>query len=179
MNKCKKCKKTFKRKYTLSLHMSTAHTRLVKKLVCPLCNDLFSSITNLRVHVNRHHAGSQVRNGKVDRIRIDTKFVSKSVLQNGRFYGSYDESNESDEEMDIPLSQLAGQIQLAAIWINEETGVIKVIFNISFTHMTHSITFSSFISSFSDTKKILTMFNTRILWLWKKQTIKVQRVTLI
>lgn len=62
--KCKRCKKKLKRNENLQLHQQTQHAVNVPKIQCPLwpkckgvlnTNGLYSTNSNLKVHLKRHH----------------------------------------------------------------------------------------------------------------------------
>lgn len=49
---CPVCKKVFRRPYNVTIHLKT-HTNFVEKLKCPICEELVSTISNLRKHLVR------------------------------------------------------------------------------------------------------------------------------
>lgn len=114
---CKKCKRTFKRSYHLKLHMSRLHKQLIRKFKCPKCAALIGEIPMMRVHIKRNHPHENqeiIRQGKecfLGQKRIKVKFVSKTQLVNGRFYGNEkrkktNDSDDSDDSDNRPLSLL-------------------------------------------------------------------------
>lgn len=84
---CHYCGEKFKRKFNLKNHMKTAHVELVQKLACPVCSQLVSNTSNLRVHIIRCHKGQKLKEKEVP-----VKFVKKSKLVHGRIY----ETNSND-----------------------------------------------------------------------------------
>lgn len=122
--RCRHCKKTFKRAYTLKVHMRTQHSKIVTKLICPRCRQACSDMTNLRVHHHRYHANTVLRESSIKTVKID-----KDELMNGRFYGTIgssesseteNEPSESEDDPDdvVPLAQLFPRRvdHLAAMW---------------------------------------------------------------
>lgn len=96
---CKVCKKKFQRPNNVTIHMRTAHKKHVKKLRCPICNELVSTIANMRVHLERESQKNaekyKLRNGKVNGMAIKYAWVPAESLQHGRYYGSYSDSDST------------------------------------------------------------------------------------
>lgn len=118
---CQKCGLTFQRLYNLKLHIKTAHKNIVAKLECPLCQALASTITNLRVHIQRAHSKSRFDGKRLDGMRIRTRHIKKSALKNGRCYiressetDEYRQSDDDDIEMNISLATLANRLKSGA-----------------------------------------------------------------
>lgn len=59
---CDICEKKFKRNYNLTQHKEKVHSKEVRRVMCSLCKkkQLFSTITNLRVHKKRFHANKKL-----------------------------------------------------------------------------------------------------------------------
>lgn len=127
-HKCRECKKKFARKYNLDLHMRTAHSSLVEKLVCSECCTLISTMENMRVHIRRESRkkGKKIvlRDGKINGKPIKRVQISSKNLMNGRFYGSYGSSSEessddqssSDDSLDnVPLAQIGQPNQSTSV----------------------------------------------------------------
>lgn len=90
---CKQCKETFSRPHNLTLHLLTAHTTELQKVVCPFCSELCSNITNLRVHSKRFH-----KNRKIRARKVRWTSVQRSQTVNGRFVVPSDSDSDSDGE---------------------------------------------------------------------------------
>lgn len=85
--------------------METAHKDLIKKLRCPVCKELISTIANMRVHLKRESQKDgkkyKLRDGKVNGVAIKDVWVPAKSLQHGRYYGSFtDDGSSSNVESD-------------------------------------------------------------------------------
>lgn len=52
---CDNCKMQFTRNQNLLLHKRTVHAKYVNRLKCPLCPNLYGTLSNWRVHMRKHH----------------------------------------------------------------------------------------------------------------------------
>lgn len=84
--------------------MKTAHRDRVKKLMCPHCQKLIGTITNLAVHIKRaHKIHVKVENKKINGRNVTYKYIDKNKLKNGRLYSDL---SSSDSESDLLLADL-------------------------------------------------------------------------
>lgn len=101
---CSGCGQKFARPENLTEHVRVAHSVKVEKLVCPLCTEFLSNVTNLRKHIGRIHTQKQsflTNIGGVVRWkgkRVKHEYVDRSQLYKGRFIG---ENRENDDDSDL------------------------------------------------------------------------------
>lgn len=107
---CTKCRSDFRRPYNLTLHKKVAHSKMVSKVICPICVEKgsknpqkCSNISNLRKHIEREHANHRgkktIRNNKFNGKKLEYPFYEKSKLRNGRVLDPDDsEDIESSSE---------------------------------------------------------------------------------
>lgn len=112
--KCTVCDQVFKRAHNVTLHMKTHHKNYVQKIICPICKQLVSTMTNLRVHLKREGERKKVKyrleNKKIDGQPIKRIWVPAKSLNNGRFYGDNGDDSSSYSDADcVPLNILAQQ----------------------------------------------------------------------
>lgn len=86
--------------------MKTAHKRQVKKLRCPICLELVSTITNMRVHLKReglkNNENYKLRKNKVNGVPIEEVWVQADSLQHGRYYGLHDGPSNNAKVEKLP-----------------------------------------------------------------------------
>lgn len=109
---CTVCNEVFQRAHSVTMHMRTTHEDYVEKLVCTVCKQYISTMSNLRVHLKREGQRNKrkykLHNEKIDGQLIKHVWVPATLLPHGRYnrlHFSDDSSDYSDTD-NLPLATL-------------------------------------------------------------------------
>lgn len=115
---CHFCEKSFVRKFNLEIHIKTQHKITVTKIICPLwprCRKVhkndgrFSSLSNLRAHVRKHHPTRLIDETQLKTIEVPANatnfrhcanYSTESTDTDDNDDTSQDHSNTDDEHSD-------------------------------------------------------------------------------
>lgn len=70
---CKKCSLVFKRITNKKNHNLLAHSKRVRKIICPLCAGLYGNLPNLLVHLKKHHDNQQIDENQLEKVSVNAK----------------------------------------------------------------------------------------------------------
>lgn len=122
---CSHCNKEFTRKFNLKVHIQKKHREIITKLKCPLwptCRKIhksdgtYSSISNLRVHLRKHHPNDSIDGQKIKQIEIRIDNFRSDGSDNGMILDH--ESNDEPSEEPIVEQPVTDDIDDAVVTNN-------------------------------------------------------------